>query len=92
MAFFAASPFGAALPGAPPGLGPKPNSIITGTGPTALAGVVRVSWMSTVICGHLALSTWPTSVFTTVNTSPTFSPVVAISSHVTGGTSFGTRP
>ena len=44
----------------PPGRAPdppKPNSIITGTGPFASAGVVSVSWMSTLICGHLVLST-----------------------------------
>lgn len=29
----------------------NPNSRMTGTGPGAFAGVVRVSWMSTVTCG-----------------------------------------
>ena len=46
--------FLAAAPG-PPGRGPnppKPNSIMRGTGPFASAGVVTVSWMSTLICGH----------------------------------------
>ena len=37
----------------PPGRGPntKPNSIITGTGPVALAGTVSVKGMSTLIRG-----------------------------------------
>ena len=37
--------------------------MITGTGPFASAGVVSVSWMSTVIGGYAELSTWPTSFF-----------------------------
>ena len=70
----------------------KPNSIITGTGPVALAGVVSVNWMSTLIAGYALLSTCPTSCFVTAGTSPTVSLVVFVTSHVTFGASFGTRP
>ena len=48
--------------------------------------------MSTVIAGHRELSTWPTSVFVTAGTSPTFSSVVSVTSQSTAGTSSGTRP
>ncbi len=89
-----AAPFVAApvRPGRGPKKLPKPNSIITGTGPFASAGVVTVSWMSTLISGHRELSTWPTSFRVTTGTSPTFSRVVSVTSQVTLGTSFGTRP
>ena len=66
--------------------------MITGTGPLALAGVVSVSWMSTVICGYDELSTWPTSFFVTTATSPTFCFFVSVTSHFTFGVSLGTRP
>lgn len=35
----------------------------TGTGPFAFAGVLKLAWISMVICGHAALSTCPTSFF-----------------------------
>jgi len=76
----------------PPGRRPKPNSIITGTGPAVPAGVVSVNWMSTVISGYDALSTCPTSCFWTTGTSPVFSRVVPVTSQRTRGTSAGTRP
>src|SRR4051812_25593224 len=56
--------------GAVRGKPPNPNIIITGTGALASAGVTSVIWMSTLICGHEALSTWPTSCFTTVARVP----------------------
>src|SRR5262245_56967673 len=58
-----AAPFFPKPPGPPNPPKLKPNSIITGTGPAAPVGVVRVSWMSTVIDGQDELSAWPTSVF-----------------------------
>src|SRR5450759_2747188 len=75
-----------------PGPKPPPNSSITGTGPAALAGVVNANWMSTVICGYAELSTWPTSVLEITATSPTVSLLVLVTSHVTFGTTLGTRP
>src|SRR3954468_14126589 len=53
---------GGPVPGAPagapprpagprPGPKPPPNCITTGTGAFAFAGVLRLNWMSTVICG-----------------------------------------
>ncbi len=69
----------------PAGRGPKPNSIITGTGPVAFAGVVSVSWMSTVTCGYEELSTWPTSFLVTTGTSPTTSSARPVTSHRTLG-------
>ena len=70
----------------------KPNSIITGTGPLASAGVVSVSWISTVMCGSAELSTWPTSFLVMTATSPFFSCVVLTTSHLTLGSFCGTRP
>ncbi len=66
--------------------------MMTGTGPLASAGVVSVSWTSTVICGYDELSTWPTSFLVTTATSPTLSFLVSVTSHLTLGVSFGTRP
>ena len=66
--------------------------MITGTGPAAASGVVRVNWMSTVTSGYEELSTRPTSSFATTGTSPTFSFRVSFTSHLTLGVSFGTRP
>jgi hypothetical protein len=77
-------------PNLPPN--PKPNSRITGTDSRASAGVVSVSLMSTLICGHAELSTWPTSCFVTTSVSPTFCFFVSTSSHFTRGVSLGTRP
>ena len=71
---------------------PPPNSMITGTGPFAFAGVVSVNWMSTSICGYAELSTCPTSFFVTTGTSPSVPFVVLVTSHVTFGVSFGRRP
>src|ERR1019366_5673411 len=81
-------------PRAPPKPPPKPppNSMITGTGPAALAGVVNANWMSTVICGYAELSTWPTSCLAITGTSPTVSLVDLVTSHFTLGTTLGTRP
>ena len=70
----------------------KPNSIMTGTGPVAFAGVVSVISISTVIAGYFELSTWPTSFFVVTGTPPTVSGAVLVTSHFTGGTSFGTLP
>src|SRR5258708_7711385 len=77
-------------PPRPNGNGPmKPNSIITGTGPLALAGVVRFNWISTVICGYEELSTWPTSFFTMIGTSPLVSCAVLVTSQFTLGVTLG---
>src|SRR5450759_946742 len=80
---------------APPRPGPKPpkpNSMMTGTAPVAPAGVVNANPISTVICGYAELSTWPTSCLTITGTSPTVSLLVLVTSHVTLGTTLGTRP
>ena len=66
--------------------------MITGTGPFASAGVVSVSWISTLTSGYDELSTWPTSRFVTTGTSPTVCFSVAVTSHLTFGVFFGTRP
>src|ERR1019366_6932627 len=82
-------------PRAPPRPGPKPpkpNSMMTGTAPVAPAGVVNANPISTVICGYAELSTWPTSCLTITGTSPTVSLLVLVTSHVTLGTTLGTRP
>src|ERR1022692_1934470 len=71
---------------------PKPNSMITGTGPLALAGVVNVNSMLTVIAGYAELSTWPTIFLVTTGTSPFFSCVVPLTSQTTLGVTLGTRP
>ena len=47
------------------------------------AGVVNVTWMSTVICGYEELSTWPTSCFVMTGVSPIASLVVLVASHLT---------
>src|SRR6266550_4934181 len=65
-------PPGAFVPRRKPPNPPKPNSIITGTGAVALAGVVNVNWMSALISGHKELSTRPTSCFVMMGTSPLF--------------------
>src|SRR5215472_14197614 len=44
---------GATAAGAPR---PPPNTVMTGMGPFALAGVLRESWMSTVMAGYDELS------------------------------------
>src|ERR1017187_7611725 len=76
----------------PAGRFPKPNSMITGTGPLALAGVVNVNSMLTVIAGYAELSTWPTIFLVTTGTSPFFSCVVPVTSQTTLGATLGTRP
>src|SRR5215203_7116923 len=54
----AAAAGGPPRPGAPrPGPNPPPNCMMTGTGPFASAGVLRLNWMSTLICGYAELST-----------------------------------
>src|SRR5215469_4924329 len=80
--------------GGPPRAGPNPppKTMITGTGPFALAGVLRDSWISTVISGSAELSTCPTRVFVMIGTSPTISLTVLVTSHFTFGTFLGTRP
>ena len=70
----------------------NPNSMITGTGRAAFAGVVKDNWMSTVTCGYDELSTCPTSCFVITATSPTDSFVVLVTSQLTLGVSFGARP
>src|SRR5688572_28917412 len=78
---------GAAAPRARPVNG-KFSCMMTGTGPAASAGVVSVSWISTVTAGYDELSTWPTSVFVVVRASLT----VLVTSQRTRGVSFGVRP
>src|SRR5271170_1231832 len=73
-------------------IGSKASSIMTGTGPVALAGVVSVSWISTVISGYDELSTWPTSFFVMTGMSPLVSRVVLITSQRTLGVFAGMRP
>ena len=75
-----------------PGGKTKPNSMITGTGPLALAGVVSVKSMLTAIAGYAELFTWPTSFLTVTGTSPFFSCVVSVTSQTTLGVTLGTRP
>src|SRR5271157_1467917 len=75
-----------------PGPRTKPNSMITGTGPGALAGVVKVNWISAVICGYDELSTWPTSFLAITGTSPLFSLVALTTSQFTLGVTLGARP
>ena len=70
----------------------KPNSIITGTGPFAFAGVVSVRSISTLIDGYAVLSTCPTSFLVTTDTSPFISSVVETTSHFTDGVCAGMRP
>src|SRR6516162_1482552 len=84
----------AATAGGPPDpqAGGPPNTMITGTGPVESAGVLRDSWMSTVISAAAVLSTCPTKVFVIIGTSPTCSSAVLVTSHFTLGTSLGTRP
>jgi hypothetical protein len=65
---------------------------MTGTGPFACAGVLTVSWMSTVMKGYAALSTCPASFLVTIGTSPFNSSVVDVTSHFTDGVDAGTRP
>ena len=68
------------------------NSIMTGTGPVALAGVVSVNCMSTLMSGYDELSTWPTSFFVMTGTSPFISLVTEVTSHFTLGVTRGARP
>jgi len=77
---------------AAPGGKTKPNSIITGTGPGAFVGVVRVSWISTVMAGYEELSTWPASFFTVTGVLAFDSWAVLTNSQVTLGVLLGTRP
>src|SRR5262249_30048843 len=74
-------PAGPLVPEDPRGLKPKgpklkPNSIISGTEPLALAGTVMVNWMSTLMAGYEELSTWPKSSFVTTAKSTLFVLVV----------------
>src|SRR4029077_13341676 len=66
--------------GGPPAAeaGAPPNTMITGTGAFALAGVLRDSCILTEISGYTELSTWPTSVLVTIGTSPTCSLAVLV--------------
>src|SRR5262249_60030175 len=82
-------------PPRPPGGGPnprppKPNSMMTGTDPLALAGVVSVNWISTLIGGDDAVSTWPARFFVSTGTSPTACVSVAAPSPFPFGGAFGT--
>ena len=69
-----------------------PNSMITGTGPFASAGVLSVRSIFTLIAGYAELSTWPISFLVITGTSPFFSSVVLTTSHFTAGVCCGTRP
>src|SRR3954470_10949659 len=74
--------------------GPKPKpliSIITGTRAES-PGTVTLAWMLTESCGEAELSTWPTTVRVMVGPPPLAPRVVAVTSHVTGGTFGGMRP
>src|SRR5579883_3370277 len=71
---------------------PNPNSIITGTGPFASAGVVSVSWISTLIAGYDELSTCPANCFVIAAKSPLLVLDVLVTSQRTDGTFPGTRP
>src|SRR5271165_415584 len=70
----------------------KPNCIITGTGPGALTGVLKVTWMLTEMSGSDELSTWPASCLVITGTSPFVSFFVLVTSQFTFGVSLGTRP
>src|SRR6185437_10815828 len=70
----------------------NPNSMITGTGPAALAGVVRFNSISRLISGSSELSTCPIRCFVITGAPPTVSFDVLVTSHVTFGVFFGTRP
>ena len=72
--------------------GLKLSSIITGTGPAALAGVVSVRSMFTEICGYDELSTCPASLLVMMGTSPFISRVVLTISQFTFGVLRGIRP
>src|ERR1039457_1681750 len=83
---------GAPGPRPPPRPKPPPNTIITGTGPVTLAGVVKVNPIFTAIIGYEELSTVPTSCLVMTGISPTVALVVLATSHFTPGTFWGTRP
>src|SRR5579883_128851 len=72
--------------------GRPPNIIITGTGPFASAGSTSVIWISTVSAGYAELSTRPASNFPTTARPPTDAFTVLVTSQVTLGAFFGTRP
>src|SRR5438270_8259466 len=72
--------------------GLNPNSMMTGTGPGALAGVVNVSWISTLTRGYDELSTRPMSFLVIAGTSPTVSCATFASSQFTFGVLLGARP
>ena len=65
---------------------------MTGTERAAFAGVVSVISMSTVIAGYAALSTCPTSVLVVTGTPAIVCGSVRVTSHLTAGACFGTRP
>ena len=69
-----------------------PNIISTGTGPFASAGVTSVIRKFTLIAGYDELSTRPTSSFAITGWNPTISRSLAVTDHVTFGTSLGIFP
>ena len=74
--------------GIPPGV----VNLVTGTGPVASAGVLRVAWMLTVRCRYAELSVRPTSRLVMTGTVPLVSRVTEVTSHFTAGVFEGTRP
>ena len=72
--------------------GRQPNSIFTGTGPLALAGVLRVGSMSTVTEGYAEWSTCPANFFVMIGTSSFAYFVVQRTSQFSLGAFMGTRP
>src|SRR5215475_1200209 len=69
-----------------------PNIISTGTGPFAFAGVTSVMCNLTLIAGYDELSTVPIRSFAITGVNAIISWSVALTVHVTFGTSVGTRP
>src|SRR4029078_6240118 len=75
-----------------PGGKTKLISIITGTGWLLFFAVVNESCMSTFICGHDELSTWPSKFLVPACILPYVVSIVLTTSQFTFGVFFGTRP
>src|SRR6266542_4911821 len=92
------APGGPPLPGntgagnATSGMLRPPNIIIAGAGDFAWAGITTVIWISTLISGYDALSTCPRSCFPITGCEPTIASADLVTSQVTFGAVFGTRP